>query len=56
MQYWSDTVETAALANHHITSDCGGKYWTISATNLNEVWSWKKMHITEEQYTKDHKI
>ena len=54
--YWSDTVKTTAVANHQIISDCGGKYWTISATNLNAVWCWKKMHITEKQYTNDHKL
>ena len=40
--YWCDTVETASLANHQITSDCGGEHWTISGTNINVAWSWKE--------------
>jgi len=36
------TEETASLANHQITSDCGGQHRPISGTNLNAVWSWKK--------------
>jgi len=33
------TLEKASLANHQITSDCGGQHWPISGTNLNAVWS-----------------
>ena len=40
--YWSDTVETASLAKHQITSECSGQHWTVSDTNLNAVLSWKK--------------
>ena len=54
--YWSDSVDTASLANHQMASDCGGQNWTIGGTNLNAVWSWKKMQITEIKYTTDHKI
>ena len=39
--YWSNAVETASLANHQITSDCGRQHGTISGTNLNVVWSWQ---------------
>ena len=53
--YWNNTVETESLANHQIVSDCFGQHWTISGTNLNAVWNWKKMHITEKLYTTDHK-
>ena len=56
MQYWSDTVERAALANHQINSDCGGKHWTISGTIEMLCEAEKKMHITEKQYTNDHQI
>jgi len=51
---WRDTVETASLANHQIVSGFGGQPWTVSCTNLNAVWRWKQMHITENQYTTDH--
>jgi len=44
--HWSDTVETASLADRQITSDCGGQHRTISGTILNTAWSWKKMYIT----------
>ena len=60
--YWSDTVETASLANGQITSGCDGKHWTISDTNLNAVWSLKNAHDWNQcttdhktkQYTNDH--
>ena len=42
--HWSDTVGTASLANHQITSDRGGQHWTVSGTNLNAVWSWETAH------------
>jgi len=42
--YWSDTVQTASLANCQIASDCGGQHWTVSSTNLNALWSWKTAH------------
>ena len=54
--YWNNTVETKSPTNHQIISDCFGQQWTISGTNLNVVWSSKKMHITEKPYTTDHKI
>jgi len=49
------TLQTASLADRHITSDCGGQHWTISGTNLMLCQAEKKMHITEKQYTTDHK-
>ncbi len=40
--YWSDTVETASIANNQITSEWSWEHGTISGTNLNSAWSWKK--------------
>ena len=64
MQYWSDSVETASIANHQITSEWSGEHWKISGTNLNSAWSWKectllrnstikiiKLNISSIQYT-----
>jgi hypothetical protein len=40
------TLETTSLANHHITCDCGGQQWTISGTNLIDVWSQKRKYTS----------